>query len=78
MLQTELKTQLKTGKIGGVYLFCGEEEYLKRHYLNEIRKQILTDPVFDAFNHRCWIIAFIRYSKLWNVAVLWRRRGSST
>ena len=51
MLQAELKTQLKTGTIGGVYLFCGEEEYLKRHYLNEIRKQILTDPVFDAFNH---------------------------
>ena len=51
MLQTELKTLLKSKKIGGVYLFCGEEDYLKRHYLGEIRKEILTDPVFDAFNH---------------------------
>ena len=51
MLQAELKTQLKTGKIAGVYLFCGEEDYLKRYYLGEIRKRILTDPVFDAFNH---------------------------
>ena len=51
MLQNELKTQLKAGKIGGVYLFSGEEDYLKRYYLGEIRKAILTDPVFDAFNH---------------------------
>jgi len=51
MLQTELKTQLKSKKIGGVYLFCGEEDYLMRHYLSEIRKLILVDPAFDAFNH---------------------------
>ena len=51
MLQAELKTQLKTEKIGGVYLFCGEEDYLKRYYIGEIRKRILTDPAFDAFNH---------------------------
>lgn len=51
MLQTELKAQLKSKKIGGVYLFCGEEDYLKRYYLGQLRKMILTDPVFDAFNH---------------------------
>ena len=51
MLQTELKTQLKAKKIGGVYLFCGEEDYLMRYYLGEIRRLILTDPAFDAFNH---------------------------
>ena len=51
MLQTELKNQLKAKKIGGVYLFCGEEDYLKRYYLGQIRNLILTDPVFDAFNH---------------------------
>ena len=51
MLQAELKTQLKSGRIAGVYLFCGEEDYLKRYYVGQIRKEILTDPVFDAFNH---------------------------
>lgn len=51
MLQTELKAQLKADKIAGVYLFCGEEDYLMRYYLGEIRRQILVDPAFDAFNH---------------------------
>lgn len=26
---------------GGVYLFCGEEAYLKRHYLSLLRKKLL-------------------------------------
>lgn len=29
---------------GGVYLFCGEEEYLKRHYLGLLRKKLLGEP----------------------------------
>ena len=51
MLQSELKAQLKSKKVEGVYLFCGEEDYLKRYYLGQLRNLILTDPVFDAFNH---------------------------
>ena len=51
MLQTELKAQLKAKRIAGVYLFCGEEDYLMRYYLGEIRRLILVDPAFDAFNH---------------------------
>ena len=46
----ELKTQLKTGALSGVYLFCGEESFLCRHYLRELRTAILTEPAFDAFN----------------------------
>ena len=34
-----------------LYVFAGEEEYLKRHWLSELRKSILTDPSFDSFNH---------------------------
>jgi DNA polymerase-3 subunit delta len=49
--QSELKARLKGDKLGGVYLFCGEEEYLKRHYLSEIRKKVLTDPALSPFNH---------------------------
>lgn len=29
---------------GGVYLFCGEEAYLKRHYLSLLRKKLLGEP----------------------------------
>ncbi|MBQ8350805.1 MAG: DNA polymerase III subunit delta [Clostridia bacterium] len=51
MLVNELKTKLKSGKPEGWYIFCGEENFLKRHYLGELRAAILTEPAFDAFNH---------------------------
>lgn len=50
MTVEELKNQIKQGSLSGVYLFCGEEAFLKRHYLGEVRAAILTDPTFDAFN----------------------------
>ncbi len=50
MLVNELKAKLKTSALGGVYLFAGEEEYLKRHYIGELRSRVLTDPAFDLFN----------------------------
>ena len=50
MTVDELKAQLKSGTLSGVYLFCGEEAFLRRYYLGELRAAILTDPVFDAFN----------------------------
>ena len=46
----ELREQLKSGRAEGVYVFCGEEDFLKRHYLRELRALILTEPAFDAFN----------------------------
>lgn len=51
MLVNELKTKLKSGTPDGWYVFCGEENFLKRHYLGELRRAILTEPAFDAFNH---------------------------
>ncbi|MBQ8174027.1 MAG: DNA polymerase III subunit delta [Clostridia bacterium] len=50
MTVDELKAQLKNGNLSGVYLFCGEEAFLRRYYLGELRAAILTDPAFDAFN----------------------------
>jgi len=38
--ETELRNQLKRGPRGG-YLFWGEEDYLKRHYLGEVRRAVL-------------------------------------
>ncbi len=37
--------------IGGAYLFFGEEEYLKRHYLQKFREKAEADPDLAAFNH---------------------------
>ena len=52
MTQEELKKAIAEGK-GGVYVFIGEEEYLKRHYLSEFKKAILDgEPTFAAFNHQ--------------------------
>lgn len=50
MTVEELKQQIKQGSLSGVYLFCGEEAFLRRHYLGEVRAAVLTDPTFDAFN----------------------------
>ncbi len=51
MQTAELKAQLKTGQLSGVYILCGEEDFLKRYYLNQIRRTLLPDPSLDAFNH---------------------------
>ncbi len=50
MLVNELKAQLKNGAPTGVYIFCGEEAFLKRHYLSLVRRATLTDEAFEPFN----------------------------
>lgn len=47
MTPSEFKAELK--KLSGGYLFYGEEDYLKRYYLNALRKQTVTEG--DVFNH---------------------------
>lgn len=51
MLIKELRDRLKTGNTDGVYLFCGEEDYLKRHYLSLLRQSIVPDETAAAFSH---------------------------
>lgn len=49
---SELKAKLKSGSAVGWYVICGEEEYLKRYYKSEIKKQIISeDDPFALFNH---------------------------
>ena len=48
---TELKDEIKFGLCGG-YLFFGEEEYMKHHYLAEIRKKVLGDGDDALFRHK--------------------------
>jgi len=51
MLQS-LKTAIKNKKPDRLYVFHGEESFLLRHYLNQLRK-ILLDPLTESFNfHR--------------------------
>lgn len=47
MTPTEFKSELKHPS--GGYLFYGEEDYLKRYYLNALRRQTVTEG--DVFNH---------------------------
>ena len=50
MTVKELDDKIKRG-LGGVYLFYGEEEYLKRRYLEKAREALLTDETDAVFNH---------------------------
>lgn len=45
----QLKTDIANGTIGSLYVFYGEEGYLKRHYLNQL-KELCGGP-FEAFNN---------------------------
>ncbi len=47
----DFKNRLKSGNIGGWYIFTGEEDYLKKHYLAQLRGAVITDGAFDLFNH---------------------------
>ncbi|MCD8332208.1 MAG: DNA polymerase III subunit delta [Oscillospiraceae bacterium] len=48
----KLKQDLKEDKIGNLYLFHGEEDYLRRYYLDLINKRLLT-PGLEVFQLHC-------------------------
>lgn len=50
MTVKELDDKIKRG-LGGVYVFYGDEEYLKRRYLEKVRETLLTDETDAVFNH---------------------------
>lgn len=47
----DFKARLKSGSLGGCYLFAGEEDYLKKHYLGALRSAAVTDEGLAPFNH---------------------------
>lgn len=51
MTQNELRDRIGAGNLDGIFLFCGEEDYLKRHYLGELRRRIVTDEGIAPFVH---------------------------
>ena len=46
----KLKSDLAAGEIGQVYLFHGEESYLREYYLGQIKKALIPAP-FEEFNY---------------------------
>ena len=50
MTTSELDKAIKP-LMRGAYLFYGEEEYLKQHYREKIRKTLLADEGMIPFNH---------------------------
>ena len=47
----DFKVKIKSGDIVGSYIFSGEEDYLKRFYLGELRSAVVSDDTFSAFNY---------------------------
>ena len=47
-----LKADLKSGQYGRLYLFHGEEHYLRDHYLKMLRDKLLDGPASDFNFHR--------------------------
>lgn len=46
----ELKEQIKTNNLKNMYVFFGEEEYLKEYYINKMR-ELIPDDGFAEFNN---------------------------
>ena len=57
----ELKSRIKSGNFSGWYLMCGEEDYLKKYYMNELRSSVLTDEAFAPFNYASYDGADINF-----------------
>ncbi len=48
---SQFKDKLKGGSLAGWYLMLGEEDYLKKHYMNELRSRCISCEAFAPFNH---------------------------
>ena len=46
-----LKNKLKSGELGGAYIFYGEERYLVNYYFGELSRAVALDEAFAVFNN---------------------------
>ena len=65
MTTAELKNAIKTADFNRCFVFGGEEEYLKRFYIKELRRVILCDD-FASFNHFVFEGERIDFSRLYD------------
>ena len=47
----DFKARIKSGDLAGWYIFSGEEDYLKKYYMNELRSLVSGDEAFAPFNY---------------------------
>ena len=47
MTETELKNEIKKKSLLGVYFFYGEEDYMKNHSADEVKRTVLEDDQHD-------------------------------
>lgn len=66
MTTAELKNAIKTSDFNRCFIFCGEEEYLKRFYTKELRRAVLSDDSFASFNHFVFEGEKIDFSRLYD------------
>lgn len=60
----ELRARIKSGNLAGWYLMCGEEDYLKKYYMNELRAAIVADETFAPFNYVAYDGADINFGEV--------------
>ena len=60
----DLKARIKSGSLAGWYLMCGEEDYLKKYYMNELRRAIVADETFAPFNYAAYDGADINFAEI--------------
>ena len=60
----KFKSDLKSGNLSGVYLLCGEEDYLVRYYLKALRDAIAGDEAFAVFNNPIFDGAEVDFSAI--------------
>lgn len=58
----EFKGRMKSGNLSGWYIICGEEDYLKKYYMSELRRATVADEAFALFNHVAYDGADIDFS----------------
>ena len=64
MTEAELRAKIKSGSLGGCYILTGEEDYLKRYYLGEIRRAVVSDEAFALFNHTVYDGAVVDFAAI--------------
>ena len=60
----DFKSLLKSDNASGAYIFAGEEDYLKRYYLGQLRDKAVGDGSFATFNHAVYDGEEIDFSSL--------------
>lgn len=69
MTVKELKTAIDEKSLAGAVIFCGEEEYLKRHYRRLVRDAIVGEDDFASFNHTVFDGEDISFGELSDAAL---------